>query len=328
MNVEPRYRRLPGRAGVFIRHSLWMGPDHLLRVRANPFAQEYRRYYFKDIQALVLTELPHPLAYFFYSFTAFFAILFVVLISSGHPVWATLCALSALLLFWLGARIPDCATRILTRVSSDRLPSLKKLHTARKALAMIRTEIAGTQGELDAATLQPHLPTNLPAVPAAAKPDLHHGEAWAHWALFALMLLRCILILFALAFTIQSVAYSLLGDAAAAAVLLTGLLALIEQHRNQIARGVRWTVYLSLAWQGLSFLAAFGLTGYLGFQLALKQTGALARFESSTRLYQATEAVIYLLLASVGIVLLWMGRPRAVAPPPVAADEIATLDRQ
>ncbi|HUA17439.1 MAG TPA: hypothetical protein VMB25_01760 [Bryobacteraceae bacterium] len=328
MNAEPRYRRLPGRAGVFIRHSLWMGPDHLLRVRANPFAEEYRRYYFKDIQALVLTELAHPAAYFLYTFSAFFAILFVALISSGHPAWATLCALSALLLFWLGVRIPDCATRILTRVSSDRLPSLKKLPSTRKALAIVHAGIAQTQGELDAAALQPHLSAHTAPPPAVSpQPELHRAEDWAHWTLFGCMLFRSVLILLALAFTIRSVAYSLLGDAVGAAVLLAGVLALLQQHRAKIARGVHWLVYGSLLWQAVSFVASVGLTGYVGFQLAMKRTTALTMLESTGRLYQAADAAAYFLLASVGIYLLWQRRFLLGAPPAVTG-EVTTLDHQ
>jgi hypothetical protein len=62
MTTESQYSRLPGRSGFFVSHSLWLSSDHVLSVRRNPFSEAYRRYYFNDIQAIVLTELPNLVA--------------------------------------------------------------------------------------------------------------------------------------------------------------------------------------------------------------------------------------------------------------------------
>jgi len=46
------YRRLPGNAAALASyHRLWLGPDHLLAVRSVGFSEEYKRFYFSDIQA-------------------------------------------------------------------------------------------------------------------------------------------------------------------------------------------------------------------------------------------------------------------------------------
>src|SRR4030088_1939833 len=51
------YRKLPGRRfGILFTSTLWIGPDHLLSVRKGRFAEEYRRFYFSDIQAIVLQK--------------------------------------------------------------------------------------------------------------------------------------------------------------------------------------------------------------------------------------------------------------------------------
>ncbi|MBV8816712.1 MAG: hypothetical protein JO022_00070, partial [Acidobacteriaceae bacterium] len=61
------YRRLPGLTlAPTRRRTLYAGPDHLLSVRTSLFIQEYRRFYYRDIQAIVMTE--HASAWIFYLF--------------------------------------------------------------------------------------------------------------------------------------------------------------------------------------------------------------------------------------------------------------------
>jgi hypothetical protein len=53
-NIE-RYKKLPGRhVSIFGVKCLWQGPDHLLWVEAALGQEHYRRFYYKDIQAIVL----------------------------------------------------------------------------------------------------------------------------------------------------------------------------------------------------------------------------------------------------------------------------------
>src|SRR5438477_3941842 len=54
---EKAYRRLPGReAGLLSYSRLWLGPDHLLLARTTFFSEEYKRFYFRDIQAFVIRK--------------------------------------------------------------------------------------------------------------------------------------------------------------------------------------------------------------------------------------------------------------------------------
>ena len=63
MPVENEYIRLPGRGsvneGFFTSASgksrLFLGKDHLLRVNSNGWTENYRRFYFTDIQAVVVS---------------------------------------------------------------------------------------------------------------------------------------------------------------------------------------------------------------------------------------------------------------------------------
>ena len=51
------YRKLPGRRRGLIRGaSVWLGPDHLLAVRSWRFREEYKRYYLREVQAIVVAN--------------------------------------------------------------------------------------------------------------------------------------------------------------------------------------------------------------------------------------------------------------------------------
>src|SRR5882724_5200603 len=53
------YRQLTGkRRRLHLFTQLFLAPDHLLLVRSSRFEERYQRFYFKDIQALVVTGLP------------------------------------------------------------------------------------------------------------------------------------------------------------------------------------------------------------------------------------------------------------------------------
>src|SRR5437899_1170126 len=50
------YRKLPGARRTPLRKStLWLAGDHILSIDSHRFSEEYKRYYFKDIQAIIVT---------------------------------------------------------------------------------------------------------------------------------------------------------------------------------------------------------------------------------------------------------------------------------
>ena len=326
MSMERTYRRLPGRSGIFIRHSLWMAPDHLLRVRAHPFAQEYRRYHYKDIQALILTERESTAQYYLYGFAAFFGLLAFVLPTSGHPVWGTLSAFVGAFLFYAGWRIPNCACRIQTRVSTDRLPSLGKIRIARKALPLVRSAVDQVQGEFNRELALPlnQATTPLPNSEAVPRQEKLPEPTTAHWVLFGLLLLHGTYILAAVAFSCRGAIFVLGGYAIGAAAFVAAIVAAVQQRNSYIARAVQGIVYACLCWQVLSFVGGLGLGGYIGFQVALKRSVAL-NFTAATRLFNFINASAHLLLALAGMILLWRHQRSTRTPPSVEQDPVPAV---
>ena len=112
------------------RSSLWLGRDHVLCVDSTGYTERYRRFYFRDIQAVVLRKTQHGAvwALAFGSLAGLFTLFAVIL---KDPVWpyvlGTLAGLSALGLLLQLAEGPTCVCHLGTAVQSEELPALNRL---------------------------------------------------------------------------------------------------------------------------------------------------------------------------------------------------------
>ena len=130
-----KYKRLTGRKrGILHGASLWLGEDHLLAVNGWRFGEEYKRYYYRDIQAIVITKarrfmVPVPWlvgATVVGLYTLIFGFASAARNAVAFEVF--LAALLALLLYlFIESLFRSCRCRIQTAVSLDDLPSLYRL---------------------------------------------------------------------------------------------------------------------------------------------------------------------------------------------------------
>jgi len=193
------YRKLPGtRRGFIQKSSVWAGPDHLLLVRGSRFRDEYKRFYYRDVQAIAVARAPRfhistrAVAIGFGCYAAAAVVRFLV---RGFGVVYTPVAAGAgltllgivLILVWAYVSGKEsCRCRIYTAVSGDELPSVYRLWTARKFLAEVAPLIAQTQGTIagewaaaaEERTVGPPLAGGAPwGVPDAAMHTLEPGQA-------------------------------------------------------------------------------------------------------------------------------------------------------
>lgn len=152
-----------------IRTSLWLGADHLLLVEHHRFEEHYKRFHYRDIQAVIIKK------------TGWFQVFNVVSgLGLGIFVPSTLLTLSrqeiflpafcgamallfALLLginLWAGK---SCACTLQTAVQTQPLRSIKRIRQAKKILARIRPMILSAQET-------PPPAGQLPAAPAPDQP--------------------------------------------------------------------------------------------------------------------------------------------------------------
>src|SRR5215469_6093248 len=122
-------RRHPRPAFVTsISSSLWLAKDHLLVVEFNGYTEKYRRFYFKDIQALIIckTKIGLIRAIVLGALGLFFGLLAVAM----RDELVALCFMSGIALLLVVSAIADalygptalCSLR--TAVQTEELPSL------------------------------------------------------------------------------------------------------------------------------------------------------------------------------------------------------------
>jgi hypothetical protein len=167
---EPKYQRLTRERtsqlfGVvsLARTSLWLGSDHLLLVEANGYTESYKRFYFRDIQAIIIRTTSTRQVW---NWVLGSILAFVVALCVGTGLFASIrnadlvsgpviCFLVALFLLGLPLLINNllgttCACQIRTAVQTERLPSIVRLAQAQKILQRIRPHIEAAQGQLSA----------------------------------------------------------------------------------------------------------------------------------------------------------------------------------
>jgi len=180
------YRKLPGRRRGFIfSASLWTGADHILSVRSARFQEQYKRFYFRDIQAIVVTRVPRFVISPPVAAAAVVLLTAVLIVRVWTPpladwLWLVLAAFAAVWIYISAAQ--GCTCRLYTAVSREDLPSIYRMWTARKALAELEQRISQVQGVftedwaaaadmrvLGPAQTAPSFPTAPGQQPAAAR---------------------------------------------------------------------------------------------------------------------------------------------------------------
>ena len=157
MSQSP-YQKLPGRGLTWTGFSrVWLGADHVLLVRGHTWTESYRRFFFHDIQALLVrrTHAGKIWNAVWGGAAAFFAIIALMLDGTASLVVAGLGAPFAVGLLVNLALGPTCACHIRTAVQTERLSALNRVRAARQFIARVEPLIAAAQ--------QANAPENFPA---------------------------------------------------------------------------------------------------------------------------------------------------------------------
>ncbi len=156
------YIKLPGKRRRIIvgRDTAYLGPDHLLTIESSGFSEQYKRYYFKDIQAINIIKTRKA--------TITNSILLVLMI--GLSVWGAflypgemaplsvfLWIISAVMLVYFIMNAPQgasCEVWIHTRVQKEKIPSLYASRIVNKAMKILVPAIEKVQGTLGGENLK------------------------------------------------------------------------------------------------------------------------------------------------------------------------------
>jgi hypothetical protein len=155
---QPIYKRLTSarlrRKGVLsslgaARQSLWLGDDHLLSIDSTSYAEEYKRFYFRDIQAIFIA--PNPRRAIWNGILGALLIMHI-LVFAWLGIGTTAIVITGVI---LGIPLainnimgPACRTYLRTAVQVEEFPSLNRLPRTNRVLTRIRPLIVAAQGSL------------------------------------------------------------------------------------------------------------------------------------------------------------------------------------
>lgn len=325
------YRKLAGTfLGAFTVKTLWQGSDHLLLVETFLARERYRRFYYKDIQAVILRQTG-TFRTWNWVWTAL--ILLAVLLAALFSWPPTACALfggacAAILAIHL-VRGSTCEVRIQTAVQMHPLGMLKRRRLALAVMDRIKPLVEGAQGivsvgditvapwgapgddgqKRDGATRTPLEPTAPQATTDPYIPLLHR-------LLFGLLLVAGICRAVELRFDYLILA--MLDMLLLAATLVLATVAIVRWFRH--TRGTRLAV---LSWLCLALTILHALAAYIFFMVVTFQNPEFSFNQwSLIRIFLESKIVIHpvarlahavLTLVSTGLGVLGLWEVRHVS---------------
>ncbi len=270
------YRRLPGRGrrrGSFLaltatRAGLWAGNDHLLCVFSTGYTEEYKRFYYRDIQAIITRKsnggaVINSISALFLTFFAFLALTRTT--PAVAVVWWIVAGISLLVLAFNLVLGPTCVCHVQTAVSREELPSLGRERNARKAIAILKPLIEAAQGALTPEEIgtrsselaqQPE-PAARPR-PGTQAPAASGYDGRAHEALFSLLLLDGLVS--GIQIFVQGLPLAILGTLFTLAFSIAVVIALTKQHGSSLGAGLR-----GVTWAAFVYMVVLFFTGYIIF---------------------------------------------------------------
>ena len=159
------------------RSSLWLGKDHLLCVETNGFTETYKRFYFRDIQAIFIRRTIRRKTWNWILGTlAAMCVLawsYDLIFGSGvsaagivtGTIFTTLFGVPLLINNLLG---PTCVCRLRTAVQEDEVPALNRDKRFKKIMERVRPLIEEAQGLLP----REEIPARMQELAAQNQPRL------------------------------------------------------------------------------------------------------------------------------------------------------------
>ncbi len=315
-DVRERYRKLPGRRRGFIKgSSVWMGSDHLLLVNSTRFREEYKRFYLRDIQAIVVAGAPR----FELSTRAALAGLIWVLwyfLFRNRAEWAPAVLWSALIIaagawLFIGAA-RSCRCRIYTAVSRDDLPSVNRIWVARQFLAAVEPRIGQAQGIVEGPWAEAAESRQIgPLVPAPADVPGKSAQPGARSrtvvtdvfiaSLFADALLN-LFTLNSLTRTLQGIWYVLAFIEVSSAILI-----FVQYHRRVLRVGMQRLAIATLILMGIAYYARAAMSGMMSASNQLFPDVVAPTSTPGYVLAREIDAAATLVLACIGAVIAFLG---------------------
>ncbi len=334
---------------VGTRHSLWLAGDHLLSVINENYCENYKRFYLKDIQALLIhrTSAGMLLNIVFACGAALFLALFGSAMLDNWSLVAKLIHASIAVLFiiallsnWL--RGPTCACYVKTAVQTDCLYAIHRFRSGMRIIMSLKNSIEQIQGVIAVQELQnyaPHLPDpqNAPTIPhqpsqarAFSIVARKHYGGTAHVILFSLLFVG-VLHTSCYFFVRDNALMKSVGTAITLLILAVNAFALAKQHNSDLPKSIRAMTWATLVFSVAILFAslAIGFVGALTGHLQAKTQ--LSPYDYTPLLILSIVDVIWgVALGLSGLLVTLRFRARSAIPPPTPAvsEQVAVAEKE
>ncbi len=283
MKAKSDYIRLPGAghsAAGFGRSKLWLGDDHVLLIQRRGYVEDYKRFYFRDIRAIVIRK---TIVFHSINFAAGFLLLACLLLHflgvkewhwdpighvfMGIPTAALFLAILANVI--LG---DTCSTKLTTAVHTVFIPSMNRLRSSLRVVNILRQKIEVVQGNLPREVLLQHPRIEEPPVlfppplKTAAKSGAVNDEGGIHLALFVFLLGDAAMTVLSIFNRSQILLAVSLISSALLWVLL--ILALIRQRRRMLPAGITGLTWCVLIYAVIYFAWSYVFSVFLAIKNA------------------------------------------------------------
>lgn len=263
------YQKLTGSKKGFLigKYTLWQGPDHLLQIYSRFGVEEYKRFYFNDIQAVIIRKTPSGTVQNILAVCL--ALIFVVpaiAFEGGWSLFYAIIAAAMFVLLMLGLfKGPTCETKLMTAVQTEQLKTLHRLTHAARMMDRLRVQIHQTQG-----AVKPDGLSNMPAQAKKSPPPNRRAprvgskmktpreeEGRAHMVLFCLLLTDGVLV--GSGFVFNHVILTIVSSVVGLCLGIFVIIALVKQHDSSMAGSIKALTWSSLGFISLNFAADYVL---------------------------------------------------------------------
>jgi hypothetical protein len=342
------YRRLPGNIWTrkyrffnYERSSLWAGPDHVLHVQSTSFTEKYKRFYFEDIQAIVIsrTATRRNANLVLGTVAGIFAALALAIwlylprpAIFGAGFLGIQGGMFLLLMLFNTLLGPACVCRLYTAVQVEELGCLGRIRTAKKALRILRPLIESAQGAFTAETPEiPDAPATVEAsphaladlAPAARQQTIRHDNGAIHLAMFGWLILCSIS--YATEQLFAGTAKNIVDILLSLGLIILIVLALRRQSGSDLPGRVKTITWVALTIQFLAFFFAstYGTIYAMQHIEEIPPMASPLGFHLDGPIYRGfcvTMAFLHAVLAVTGLILVGRHRQNAEdhIPPPIA----------
>ena len=149
MSLKKQYKRLCSGGHLFYRYTLWLGQDHLLYISAGIFVEEYKRFYFRDIQSLIIHKTNSWKVWniVLVCLGALFLIMAIGSADTGSAVAAIMASLTISILVFNLIKGPTCDAHIQTAVQNEKLYCMARINKAQKIMDSLKPLVLSVQQE-------------------------------------------------------------------------------------------------------------------------------------------------------------------------------------